>query len=131
MHPRNIILAEDDLDDIIIFKDALSQTCSNYNLQTVEDGEHLIKMLQNMEPPDLVIIDLNMPKISGLECLKWIRENKKLSSLPVLILSTSSSPADKFNCIKSGADRYIVKPNSFDTMKGITAKICNGSWLFN
>ena len=127
-YPKNIVLAEDNQDDAVIFESALLETCADYNLYKAANGKDLIDMLSVMEPPDVVIIDLTMPKMSGIECLKWIRENERLTHVPVLILSASTSPDDKFDSIKYGADRYIVKPNDYAAMKNITAAICDGSW---
>lgn len=127
--PKNIIIADDDRDDIEMFESALSLTCKNYKLHKAMDGEELLLLLERIEDADLVVLDLNMPKLSGRDCLLWIRKNKKTADLPVLMFSTSNSGKDKLDCIESGANKYIVKPESFDALKNITVTICNNSWL--
>ena len=130
-HPiKNIVIADDDIDDLELFEHAMSLTCTNYRLHKAFDGEYLIELLKQLDAAiHLVILDLNMPKRSGKECLGWIRKNAKTANLPVIVLSTSAEAEDKDFCIANGANKYIVKPHSFTVLKNITAKICNGSWL--
>src|ERR1700675_4386029 len=87
----NILLADDDGDDCYFFKEALKECPVSTHLTTVPDGEHLMHLLTNgtRELPDVLFLDLNMPRKNGFECLSEIRENKKLKDLPVIIFSTS------------------------------------------
>ena len=123
--PLNILLAEDDLDDRSFFELALKEVSISTNLTTVNDGELLMKYLaDNSEQlPNILFLDLNMPRKNGFECLVEIRENEKLKDLSVVIFSTSY-PQDKSyelgmisNLFNLGARVYIRKPTDFDQLK--------------
>src|ERR1017187_4447154 len=94
--PLNIIFADDDIDDRSFFEKALKELPISTNLTTVNDGEQLMKYLaDNSEQlPDVLFIDLNMPRKNGFECIVEIRENEKLKDLSVVIFSTPY-PQDK------------------------------------
>ena len=94
--PLNIQLADDDIDDRSFFEKALKEVSISNHLTTVNDGEHLMKYLaDNLEQlPNILFLDLNMPRKNGFECLVEIRENEKLKDLSVVIFSTSY-PQDK------------------------------------
>jgi CheY-like chemotaxis protein len=82
----------------------------NIQISIAEDGIELIELLEKEEPPDVVILDLNMPRMNGYECIKAIRENEKYNSIPIMIFSTSSAEEDIEYCLEIGADFYIVNP---------------------
>ena len=110
-----ILLADDDMDDCLFFKDAISQLIPSTNFTAVHDGEQLMQLLTNEtnQLPDIIFLDLNMPRKNGFECLAEIKHNKKLKDLPVVIFSTSFEQ-DKISILfKTGADVYIRKPGSF------------------
>ena len=111
----NILLADDDTDDCIFFKEALQALPILTNLIAVHDGEELMKYLteKSAQLPHVLFLDLNMPRKNGFECLSEIKHNEKLKDLPVIIFSTSNSQ-DKMNILfKNGADVYIRKPANF------------------
>src|ERR1035437_4216788 len=89
--PLNILLADDDKDDRSFFEKALKEVSISTNLITVNDGEHLMKYLaDNSEQlPNVLFLDLNMPRKNGFDCIVEIRENEKLKDLSVVIFSTS------------------------------------------
>src|ERR1039457_5741545 len=89
--PLNILLADDDADDRFLFEKALKEIPITTHLTTVHDGDQLINYLsENSEHlPDLLFLDLSMPRKTGFECLSEIKENKKLNDLPVIMFSTS------------------------------------------
>lgn len=86
-----MLLADDDEDDCLFFKDAIEELPVNASLQTVNDGEQLMRMLntKSMSLPDILFLDLNMPRKTGYECLSEIKLSEKLKTLPVVIYSTS------------------------------------------
>jgi len=93
------------------------------NLETVEDGEELLDFLhrrgkyENSEiTPGLVLLDLNMPRKSGLEALKEIKADEKLRRLPVVILTTSKAEEDIIRSYDLGVNSFIVKPVTFDSL---------------
>ena len=117
----NILLADDDIDDCIFFKEALDELVISTNLTTVNDGEQLMKLLTNKqnELPQILFLDLNMPRKNGFECLSEIKENDKLKELPVVIFSTSFEQEVVNLLYKSGAHYFIRKPSVFLQFKAI------------
>jgi CheY-like chemotaxis protein len=128
-----ILLADDDKDDCFLFREALSELPVTTDLETVYDGEQLMDYLNSHEDqlPDVLFLDLNMPRKNGFECLSEIKHNEKLKSLPVIMFSTSY-PRDMHyeNDImkllyKIGARDYIRKPENFNQLKEIIHNILN------
>jgi CheY-like chemotaxis protein len=118
-HTKTILLAEDDADDRMFFEDVLKEVGMNTNLLVADDGVELMTVLDESvpPPPDIIFLDLNMPKKNGFECLKEIRQTDKLKGIPVIIFSTSDN-ADAINATYSlGANFYMRKPRSFDMLK--------------
>lgn len=116
-----ILLADDDKDDRLFFSMALDALTIPTDLSTVVDGEKLMDYLyENAEElPDVIFLDINMPRKSGIECLSEIKQHKKLKSLPVIMFSTSNSK-DKIGMVfKKGADVYIHKPCDFSQLKQV------------
>jgi len=112
--PITILLADDDADDCLLFSDALGELLLDTKLSTVVNGEQLMEVLTRMEPlPDLLFLDLNMPRKNGFDCLKEIRGSERLHLLPVIILSTSLEENMVNVLYANGADYYICKPNEF------------------
>jgi CheY-like chemotaxis protein len=110
----HILLADDDTDDCLFFKEAVSELAEPVNFSAVHDGEQLMQLLltETGKLPDILFLDLNMPRKNGLECLTEIKQNKKLRDLPVVIFSTSSSHDNMSILFKTGADVYIRKPGN-------------------
>jgi CheY-like chemotaxis protein len=118
---RHILLADDDKDDSLIFQQILEELPISTHLANVYDGEQLLKLLNDVkEPlPDILFLDLNMPRKNGLECLSAIKQNEKLKGLPVIIFSTSYEPEIVNRLYKNGAQYYIRKPNDFAQFKKV------------
>ena len=119
--PLNILLADDDCDDCDFFKQALEALPLSTKLETVHDGEQLMDYLsENPEQlPDVVFLDLNMPRKNGFECLSEIKRNEKLKDIPVVVFSTSNSP-EKINLVfKTGGLVYVHKPGNFSQLKQV------------
>jgi CheY-like chemotaxis protein len=117
----NVLLADDDIDDCIFFKEALEELLISTSLTTVNDGEQLMQLLTNEtnELPHILFLDLNMPRKNGFECLSEIKQNKKLKDLPVIIFSTSFEKEVVNLLYKSGAQFFIRKPSEFSQFKRI------------
>ena len=121
LKPLNVLLADDDTDDCMFFKQALDQLSPSSHLTTVHDGNQLMNHLtENSEHlPHVLFLDINMPRKNGLECLSEIKQNKKLEDLPVVMFSTSNE-WDTINMLfKSGAHVYIHKPSDFAQLKQV------------
>ena len=84
-------------------------------LQEANNGEEALGILENTSNlPDIVLLDLNMPKISGIEFLKIIKQNDDLKHIPVIILTTSSNQKDLLECYKTGMSGYVLKPLKYE-----------------
>ena len=114
----NILLADDDTDDCQFFKEAVTGFIPATNFSAVHDGEQLMQVLGNEtnKLPDILFLDLNMPRKNGFECLTEIKQHKKLRNLPVVIFSTSGSHDNMSVLFKTGADVYIRKPSNFEQL---------------
>ena len=117
-HEIHILLAEDDLDDCLFFKEALAELPITTRLTTVPNGEKLMQWLNETELlPDILFLDLNMPRKNGYACLLEIKQSEKLKRLPVITLSTSFEDELVNLVYKNGAQYYIRKPNNFFQLK--------------
>lgn len=117
----NILLADDDLEDRNFFKNALDALPRKTKLKTVNDGEQLMEYLsKNVENlPDVLFLDINMPRKNGLECLAEIKKNDFLKDLPVVVFSTSKSNDIVKLVFKLGSHVYVSKPNDIGQLKQI------------
>ena len=117
-HEIHILLAEDDVDDCLFFKEALAELPITTRLTTVPNGEKLMHWLNETELlPDILFLDLNMPRKNGYACLLEIKQSEKLKNLPVITLSTSFQEEIVSLMYKNGAQYYIRKPNNFSQLK--------------
>jgi CheY-like chemotaxis protein len=118
---HNLLLADDDLDDCIFFKDALDELPLSTTLLTVNDGVQLMKYLsaKSHDLPDALFLDLNMPRKSGFECLSEIKLADKLRVIPVIIFSTSLNVEVVDLLYQKGAHYYICKPGEYDKLKKV------------
>jgi CheY-like chemotaxis protein len=115
-----ILLADDDVDDRDLFKEAVSMINPEINVTAVEDGEQLMdELLQQKTLPDVIFLDLNMPRKNGKECLQEIKQHHHLQHVPVLIYTTSVNKKDVDETYAFGAKYFIRKPNSFGELKSI------------
>lgn len=134
MHPTplHIMLADDDEDDRLFFKEAFEEVKIKYDITTFNDGEQLMEYLsQPGNPlPDIVFLDLNMPRKSGMECLREIRGSERLKKISVAIYSTSSSEQDIEDTFVAGANVYIKKPNDFNMLKKVLSDVVHINWQY-
>ena len=117
----NLLLADDDIDDCNFFKEALEGLPVSTHLTIVHDGEQLMRLLtkQTIALPDVLFLDLNMPRKNGFKCLTEIKLDRKLQHLPVIILSTSFDQEVVNLLYKNGAQYYIRKPADFSQLKKV------------
>jgi len=118
-----LLLAEDDEDDYLLARDALVEAKFSCHLFRVKNGEELLEYLHRQGPfenpkdsptPDLILLDLNMPKKDGRRALSEIKSHPRLRLLPVVILTTSQNQDDILQCYDLGANAFIRKPAHFD-----------------
>jgi CheY-like chemotaxis protein len=129
-YPSLVLLADDDSDDRILFKDAIDQIDSHITLIALEGGVELMKHLadENNPLPDLIFLDLNMPRKNGFECLEEIRKNERLKKLCVIIYSTSSQFKDILETLNKGANLYFTKPSTFQELVSRLHKTFTLNW---
>ena len=121
----HILLADDDEDDRVLFTHALNELKMDIIVHTVKDGFELMDYLEKKanDLPQLLFLDLNMPRKNGFECLKEIRSNLKMTEMAIAILSTSLAEKDIEETFLSGANVYINKPKNFDDLKSVLNKV--------
>ena len=110
-----LFLVDDDIDDQQIFAEALSELDDSINLLTAFSGLEALDTLRESTSrlPDLIFLDLNMPKMNGKQFLKEMKSNSTLANIPVVIYTTSSAKTDKDETLELGAQGFIVKPDSY------------------
>ncbi|WP_428661696.1 response regulator [Runella sp.] len=113
--PLHILLADDDLDDCELFQAALKETAIPAELTLMDDGVNLMRLLNQPEVrlPDVLFLDVYMPRKNGLECLIEIKGHPDLQSLPVIILSQTINPMMVDALYENGALYYLQKPAGF------------------
>ncbi len=124
-----LFLAEDDDDDIEFFTDIISQISSDIKISLAKNGNELMNLLESeIQLPDFIFLDLNMPIKSGFECLNEIRSVEKWKAIKIVVLSTSSDKEQANEVYKMGADLYLQKPNSFSAFKNTLSKCLQMDW---
>lgn len=132
--PFNILLIEDNPGDVRLTQEAFKEGKKKVNLEVVMDGVEAIKYLRKQEQyaevpiPDLILLDLNLPKWDGREVLKEIKTDKELKRIPVVVLTTSNAEQDIIKSYDLHANCYINKPVDFDNFFEIIQKI-EDFWL--
>jgi CheY-like chemotaxis protein len=129
----NICLADDDQDDRLFFTDAFDELKIKTKVSTFNDGVELMNYLNNADSilPNVLFLDLNMPKKNGVECLLEIKKNEKFNDIAVAIYSTSSSEEHIEETFINGANIYIKKPSDFDTLKKILSEVVTINWQYH
>ena len=128
-HRIDILLVEDDPGDVELTREGLREATMLVNLHVVDDGEKALKFLRKEPPyaeavrPDIVLLDLKMPRKDGKEALREIKGDPALRSIPVVVLTTSEAEADIAACYDLGANCYITKPISFAAFTKVVAMI--------
>lgn len=121
MEHKHILLVEDEYLDIIQVQRELGKLNANCTLHTAFNGKEAIKMLKGYGPdkmdiqPDIVLLDINMPKMNGIEFLQELRDDQRLKDIPVFVMSTSWEEYDRSAAASYDVKGYILKPLSFDT----------------
>jgi two-component system, chemotaxis family, response regulator Rcp1 len=129
--PAEILLAEDNDDDVELTRQAFRQAKLLVNLHRVEDGEQCLAFLrkqgeyENVPMPDLLLLDLNMPKMSGREVLAEMMKDDYLKALPVVILTTSEQEEEILKMYRMRCSSYIVKPVNFDQFLKVVQTIAD------
>jgi CheY-like chemotaxis protein len=125
----SVLLVEDDPGDVLLIREAFSDRKVGNVLSVVSDGVEAMQFIRGegqyagRERPDLVLLDLNLPRKSGAEVLEEIKSDPDLSTIPVVVLTTSRAEADVLSSYKMHANAYITKPVDFDRFGEIVQQI--------
>ena len=137
MSPNTLLHIEDDQNDVLLFQHACQKCGATCSVQVVADGDEAVAYLSGTGKyhdrarfpyPQLVLLDLKMPRLNGIEALTWIRKNEKLKHVPVVVLSSSNHGVDIRRAYDAGANSYLVKPVDFNALVEI-AKLLATYWL--
>ena len=120
-----VLLADDDMDDRMLFSDAISDLKLPVDLQLVKDGAELMDYLLTsaMIMPEILFLDLNMPRKNGFECLAEIKNHPILKEIFIIIYSTTESEKEIDDVFEQQANLFIKKPNSFTELKNILSHV--------
>ena len=114
------MLIEDNPTDVFLVKEAIAAHALNVELHLMEDGEQAVRFIGGMDAnpearcPRLFLLDLNLPKTSGIEVLAHIRKSKRCASTPVVVITSSNAPDDRQQSTALGATAYFRKPSGYD-----------------
>ncbi len=116
---KTVMIVDDDPDDRMIFEEALSDAAPGSICLAARDGEEALRLLSERldNPPNYIFLDLNMPRISGKQCLVEIRKMPQLQQVPVIIYSTSTLSDDVRETKDLGANHFLSKPNHFSALR--------------
>lgn len=134
---RTILLVEDNRNDILLVQRAFRKANLAHSIQVIEDGDSAVLYLAGGDPytdrdqyplPALILLDLKLPRRSGLEVLAWLKQQPDLKRLPVVVLTSSGETIDIHRAYDLGANSYLVKPPSFADLKTMLESL-NLYWL--
>ena len=124
-----IFYTDDDCDDQEFFRDAVSEIGEHYVVSTQDHGDELLHVLNEPPPtPDIIFLDLNMPRKSGFQVLQEIRSTAMFDHIPVVIFSTSTNQNSIDACKMYGANMYLSKPNSYREMISLMSDVLAMDW---
>lgn len=131
--PLIVLMADDDEDDCHLVESAFREMGIAHDLRFVGDGKELLNYLRNkgdfadpdrFPKPNLILLDLNMPRIDGREALSRIKSDPQLKDIPILILTTSREARDMELSKQAGASSFLVKPEVFEDLVDMLSKFC-------
>ena len=119
-----VLYVEDDRDDQLLFMEVLRSVHPDFECRIATDGEHAFDVLKSIDIPVCIYVDVNMPRMNGLQFLKALKLHPEYSHIPVFILTTSRSASDELTALALGAKQYIIKPNSYSDLFKILENCC-------
>ena len=114
-----VLLAEDQEDDVFLFRRAIAQVVINHKLQVVHNGDEAIKYLRGSDAfadrakfpfPNVILLDIKMPKVTGLEVLEWLHQHPHCAVIPTVMFTSSDQPQDVKRAFEMGANAFFTKP---------------------
>lgn len=130
---KTILFVDDDQDDQLLFQEALLIADSTAVYTSASNGVDVLEKLNSgdIPLPDLVFMDVNMPKMNGIDCLRELKKSESFKTIPVIMYSTSCSKEHQKDCIESGAVGYVEKLNDFDQLCDKIKSILHNVLLFS
>ena len=123
-----LFLVDDDVDDHEIFKSALSQVDESILLMIAGNGKEALQVLSSLDQlPDFIFLDLNMPRMGGIQFLTEIKKSDSLHIIPVIVYSTSNHPGDKEKALDAGATKFFTKPAKFSELCNLLQSLLSQS----
>jgi CheY-like chemotaxis protein len=127
--PISVLLVEDDPGDVLMTREALADSKLLNELAVASDGEEAIEYLRaaaetgTPKKPDLILLDLNLPRVDGREVLEFVKSHERLRRIPVVVLTTSSAEEDIVRSYDLHANAYITKPVDFEQFMSVVRKV--------
>ena len=122
---KQILLIDDDRDDAELFKEALSELDASIGFEHYEDSKEGLRTLLERRNglPDIIFLDINIPLVSGWQCLTEFKKSDHLKDIAVIMFTTSSQPRERELAKELGAEGFITKPSDYKTLKTMLASV--------
>lgn len=130
----HVLIVDDEEQDVDLLREAIALSGVTFHIHTVQDGDEALEFLRRQGPyedvprPDLVLLDLNMPRMNGHETLEAIKSDPDLKRIPVIIFSTSNDPKDVRESYDRHANSYVTKPYQFEALQEV-ARTIEAFWI--
>lgn len=127
----SVLVVDDDLGDVLMIKEALGAGQRRHRVEVAQDGEQAVSILRRGSGrsgaalPDVILLDLNMPRMSGIQVLQTIKSDERLRRIPVVVLTTSRAPQDILASYDLHANAYVTKPINLEDFTDVVAEIDN------
>lgn len=132
---RKILVVEDSEDDFILLRQAMKRAKLDIPLKWVADGQQAIDFFNSLlaagpaaDIPSLVLLDIKLPYKTGFEVLRWVRDQEPFKKIPVVMLTSSNEHVDREKAVQLGANHYLVKPSSIDSLAQMVKEL-HHQWL--
>ncbi len=118
-----VLFIEDDMIESMKLQRAIEKFQLKHTIVEAKNGEEALEVLRNGDLPDIILLDLNMPRMSGIEFLTILKADERLKYLPTVILTTSENRADLLECFKIGIAGYVIKPLKYEDYEAKIKKV--------
>lgn len=127
---RTFFIVDDDIDDQDLFIEAVNEVDNSIECVSASDCEEALDLLKNkkIDKPDMIFLDLNMPRLNGKQCLAELKKESHLRDIPVIIYSTSSEKRDIEETSRLGAAHFLTKPNKFEELCKALSFVMSKDW---
>jgi CheY-like chemotaxis protein len=127
---KRLLIIDDDIEDQEIFMEALKEVDDTVLCYAAISGEDAFRQLETnvVMLPDLIFLDLNMPKLNGKQVLKELKKSRSLAQIPIIMYSTSFAPRDIEEVKQGGAVHYLIKPSKFDDLCFALRQVLSTNW---